>query len=99
MPSLSDEQALEIFELWTSDNAPTRQQIADKYGVPVGAIFDRKRPQRSKGKLANDLFARMPTRQGKGGGRRPGPAYHGVNPTPAEIAQRCAEVRARRARE
>ncbi len=89
---LTDAQAMEIFVLW--ENGASRTEISERFNVPVGAVFDRKRPRRGKGHLAHPSLENLPVKQGRGGGRRRGDAYAAEQcPSPAEIAFRCEQIR------
>ncbi len=91
---LDDDVVFGLFMIW-GDTPHTRQDVSEALGVPVDAVFDRKREQRGRGKLAHPLLEHLPVRQGHNGGRRVGATF-ATMPTPAEIAARAAEIRSQR---
>ena len=91
---LDDNVVFGLFMIW-GDTPHTRQDVSEALGVPVDAVFDRKRERRGRGKLAHPLLEHLPVRQGRNGGRRPGTTF-ATMPTPAEISARAAEIRSRR---
>ena len=94
MADITDEQAFEIYWLW--EHGVSRQEIAERIGYSAQRIFDRNVERRGKGRPLHPLLTKLPRHQGRGGGRRPGKAWKGRDPSPQEIALRCAEVLARR---
>lgn len=94
MADITDEQAFEIYWLW--EHGVSRQEIAELVGYPAWRIFDRNVEQRGKGRPLHPLLTQLPRHQGRGGGRRPGKLWKGRDPSPQQISQRCAEIRAKR---
>ena len=94
MPEITDEQAFEIFWLW--EHGVSRQEIAARVGHSAQRIFDRSVEERGKGRLLHPSLKKLTRHQGRGGGRRRGKCWKGIDPSPQEIALRCAEVLASR---
>jgi hypothetical protein len=98
--TLTDAQFEELRAMYA--RGETRQAIANHFGFPVSALFDRNRESRGKGRLPHPGLAHLPRRQGMNGGR---PAVgserewaSAFEPPPAVKAQvrlRTEEVQAR----
>ena len=94
LPDLSDEVMDAVRTMWTA--GATRAEVLDFAGVSAGRLFDRGAAARGKGRPAHWSLTDnpLPSRQGLGGGRRSGEDFIPQDPTPAEIAQACASIRA-----
>ena len=92
---ISDERMALVRRLW--DGGADRATVAKAAGCSPGRLFDRGIENRpGKGRFAHPSLRGdpLPRRQGRGGGRRRGAAFHcAADPTPPEIEAICVEIR------
>jgi hypothetical protein len=91
---ISDEQMLEVRRLWAA--GADRATVVAAAGCSAFRLFDRNLENRpGRGSVAHPSLRDdpLPRRQGRGGGRRRGAAFHcAADPTPPEIEAACVVI-------